>query len=682
MTGIDRTALVARHRVRLRGLDPSSPLSVGNGEFCFTVDPTGLQTFPDSYPVAARYGEAPGTLLGTLSNWGWHASPGRVELEPTMREYASPHGPALYADLGGSLDAVSASGQSPAEEWLRNNPHRLDLGRLGLWAGAAEQAADALSDVDQTLELATGIITSAFRLDGRGFAVRTCVHPGRDAIGVRVRGGGEFGIRLAFAAGSEAWSNAADWRHPEAHTSRVERTPTGWRILRTLDETVYTVVVTAPGSVLEEVGPHLFVVRPGVDTTDWPVTIEYLPADSRGEALGADEAFTASATHWSAFWQRGGALDLTDSDDPRAGELERRVVLSQYLSALSAGSLPPAETGLMLNSWRGKFHLEMHWWHHGWLAPWGRPELLERSLGWYEGIIDRARATARGQRLPGARWPKQVGPDGLEAPSPIGPFLIWQQPHPIHLAELVRRAQPGRATLERWAPIVVETAEFMAAYASGGPSGFELGPPLVPSQESYADTRATAKNPTFELAYWSWALEVAARWQEQLGRPVPARWREVAAGMSPLPVRDGRYVALGTPPFLERTDHPSMLAALGVVPATPLVDATTMRRTLDDVLADWRWETAWGWDFPMAAMTAARLGLPSLAVDCLLLDQPKNTYLANGHNRQDESLPVYLPGNGGLLLATGLLAAGSDTTGPAGFGPGWRARHEGIAPLP
>lgn len=398
--------------------------------------------------------------------------------------------------------------------------------------------------------------------------------------------------------------------------------------------------------------------------------------------LEADRVAAASAAHWSRFWEEGGALDLADSDDPRAGELERRVVLSHYLSALSAGSLPPAETGLMLNSWRGKFHLEMHWWHHGWLAPWGRPELLERSLAWYQGVADRGRATARGQHLPGVRWPKQVGPDGIEAPSPIGPFLIWQQPHPIHLAELLRRARPGRATLERWEPLVRETAEFMAAYAAAGPAGFELGPPLVPAQESYADTRARAKNPTFELAYWSWALEVAVRWLERLGRPVPARWREVAAGLAPLPVREGRYVALGTPPFLERTDHPSMLAALGVVPPTSLVDPATMRRTLEDVLGDWRWETAWGWDFPMAAMTAARLGLPEVAVDCLLLDQPKNTYLANGHNRQDDSLPIYLPGNGGLLLATGLLAAGSDTSAAVGFGPGWRVRHEGIAPLP
>src|SRR5438874_1449374 len=46
---IDRHALVSRHKVTMTSFDPLSPLSVGNGEFAFTVDPTGLQTFPELY---------------------------------------------------------------------------------------------------------------------------------------------------------------------------------------------------------------------------------------------------------------------------------------------------------------------------------------------------------------------------------------------------------------------------------------------------------------------------------------------------------------------------------------------------------------------------------------------------------------------------------------------------------
>ena len=53
-TVINREALVRRHNVEQDSLDPRSPVSVGNGEFCFTMDLTGMQTLPGEYPVAAR----------------------------------------------------------------------------------------------------------------------------------------------------------------------------------------------------------------------------------------------------------------------------------------------------------------------------------------------------------------------------------------------------------------------------------------------------------------------------------------------------------------------------------------------------------------------------------------------------------------------------------------------------
>src|SRR5271167_2068945 len=66
-TPIDRHALVTRHNVELRQFDVNNPLSVGNGEFAFTVDATGLQTFPEAFEKTIP--------LGTLSDWGWHTSP-------------------------------------------------------------------------------------------------------------------------------------------------------------------------------------------------------------------------------------------------------------------------------------------------------------------------------------------------------------------------------------------------------------------------------------------------------------------------------------------------------------------------------------------------------------------------------------------------------------------------------
>ena len=315
--------------------------------------------------------------------------------------------------------------------------------------------------------------------------------------------------------------------------------------------------------------------------------------------------------------------------------------------------MPPQETGLTCNSWYGKFHLEMHYWHAAHFATWGRPALLERSLGWYDAILPSAREKARQQGYAGARWPKMTAPDGRDSPSPIGPLLIWQQPHPIAMAEMIYAAHPTRDTLARYRDIVFESAEFMASYAHYDPKSarYVLGPPVIPAQENHPPRETW--NPTFELEYWDHALGIAQRWRERAGLAREPKWDDVRAKLSALPVKDGVYLAHENCPqtFTERNrDHPSMLGALGVLPGRK-VDRETMRRTLKKVFAEWKWADTWGWDFPMVAMTAASLNEPALAIDALSMETPKNTWLPNGHNWQRANLPLYLPGNGGLLLA-------------------------------
>ena len=130
---------------------------------------------------------------------------------------------------------------------------------------------------------------------------------------------------------------------------------------------------------------------------------------------------------------------------------------------------------------------------------------------------------------------------------------------------------------------------------------------------------------------------------------------------------------------------------LGVLPGRD-IDRPTMARTLDAVLKTWDWETKiWGWDYPMIAMTAARLGRPADAVSILLKDGPNNHYTPNGHCPQRGDLPVYLPANGALLAAVAMMAAGWDQPsldGIAAPAPGfphdgtWVVRAEGLHRLP
>ncbi|HEY3330284.1 MAG TPA: hypothetical protein VGK19_09715 [Capsulimonadaceae bacterium] len=677
---IDRKAVVSRHNVHLQDVDSLTPLSVGNGEFAFTVDVTGLQSLPALYDT--------GMPLGTQAQWGWHTAPPRevYDLAQTESPYAGPAGQAPYPDKL-TNDGV----QSEAAAWLRGNAHRLHLGRIGLVtrAGTSDDFAPIavrdLSDFDQTLDLWSGVIASEFRLGGAPVRVTTICHHTYDTIGIRLHSpllaSGCLAVRIAFCystSGEEAWADA------DRHTTVAAIDGREATFARTLDNDKYHVAVSLPPNshVAEACAPHTWdFTCSGSDELDLSFT--FSPTSTPSASRQFDEVMASSTACWQQFWESGAAVDLGKCSDPRAAELERRIVLSQYLTRIQCcGSLPPQESGLVMNSWHGKFHLEMHWWHAAHFAMWGRPELLAKSLPWYREILPMARRTAKRQGFAGARWPKMTDPSGRESPSTIGPFLVWQQPHPIYYAELLYRSNPTEAVLREHAEMVHETAEFMASYPTLDSDGrYVLGPPIIPAQESY-DVADGTINPTFELAYWYWGLSMAQVWRERLGLPRDERWDAVRDRLAKPTIRDGVYTAIETAPYTKYVDHPSMLMALGFVPPTPLIDANVMRRTLESVLEKWDWGSAWGWDFPVLAMTATRLDLASTAIDALLMDVPKNTYFRNGHNFQvTTSLPLYLPGNGGLLAAIAMMAGGLDDVAPKATLealPGWNATVEGF----
>ena len=59
-TPIDRQAVVSRHTITTTKTNAKSPAQVGNGEFAFGVDITGLQTF---------------VPFNTMAQWSWHSFP-------------------------------------------------------------------------------------------------------------------------------------------------------------------------------------------------------------------------------------------------------------------------------------------------------------------------------------------------------------------------------------------------------------------------------------------------------------------------------------------------------------------------------------------------------------------------------------------------------------------------------
>ncbi len=721
---IDREAVLFRNNPIITAADPLASLTVGNGHFATTVDVTGMQTYLDDYKK--------GIPLCAMSDWGWHSFPNIQGLKPSDSEkiFNLGHGhPEVYA-----IEYKSSKGDAPrnvaATEYLRVNPHRLNLGAVGIAlqdANGQSIALKALTDIHQQLELWNGQIISNYNADGQPVSVTTLGVHDRDAVAYRIstpllkKGQAAVTIHLPYPTGKHA-DDAADWSSIDRHSSRIllnKKDANFAEIEHKIDYTTYYLFIRWEGDAqLTEATPHGYLLSTNNDVLAFEV--EYLSKE-RAEARHVVLPFRfsdvqkATQKYWHSFWTETAFVDFGQCTDPRAKELERRVVLSQYLTRINcANNMPPQETGLTYNSWFGRPHLEMTWWHAVDFALWKQPKVVERMLDWYNKIAyPEAKKIAQRQGFKGIRWMKMTDPWAGEAPSNTGSFLIWQQPHYIYMAEEMYRANSSKETLAKYAKQVEETADFMADFVSyDKKSGKYYLQGATAMQESMS--KDFSYNHPFELAYWQYGLSVANQWRERQGLERNAEWDKITANMAPLPltkdgiitagmpkgktdnlksfdpfdaVASGAKPAVSTETFAEkcRNDHPACLGAFGLLPASAVCcDSVATNKTLDWVMQNWNWATTWGWDYGMTAMAAARLGQPETALKALLIDTQKNTYLKNGHNFQTaDRLRLYLPGNGALLTAVAMMCAGWDgCTEP--LNPGfpkdgrWNVRWEGI----
>lgn len=684
---INREELVNRHTIVVNKIDSLASLSVGNGRFAFTVDATGLQSFP------ARY--AKGVCLGTQSQWGWGSFKNEANYKVTeaYKYYDQYDRKIPYTvQLNEPLRAKEAT------NYFRQNVHRLQLGNIGfdlIKKNGKLATVNDIKNINQSLNPWTGEIKSHFTLEEVPVEVITVSHQTLDLISASVSSPliamGRLKIRVQFPYPTGEWADAGNnWANPNHHVSQAMGvSDDGAVIKRLVDSALYYTSLTWNGKAqLAEKQKHYFTITPAKDAKQFGFSCLFSEKQSGAKLPTFEITRDNSITEWKKFWSSGAAVDFSGSTDKRAFELERRIILSEYLTKIQcSGDFPPQETGLTYNSWFGKPHLEMHWWHGVHFALWGRPDLLNRSTDWYFNVEDKAKNIAKVQGFDGVRWQKMTDNQGNESPSSVGAMLIWQQPHFITFAELEYRDKNDKKVLEKYKDLVFQTADFMASFAhfDANKGCYVLGPGLIPAQERFK--AESTFNPTYELAYWEWGLKTAQAWRQRLGLERNKKWDDVVSKLSALPIQNGVYLAAESAPDSYtnpeyKTDHPSVLGTFGMLPETNLLDKDIMKKTFNLVWKDWSWNDTWGWDFPMTAMTAARLGLPEKAIDALMMNVQTNTYLVNGHNYQDDRLRIYLPGNGGLLTAIAMMCAGWDgnTKSNPGFPTDgtWKVEWEGF----
>ena len=719
--GINRQAVVTRNNPVITEADPLASLTVGNGHFATTVDVTGLQSFPFDYEA--------GVPLTAMSDWGWHKFENTGALTPSESEKSFDLGHGHQEVYAVEYKKQEDGRHKEATEYFRVNPHRLNLGAIGLELKDANGKSIALSDlraIRQELQLYDGKIESTFRANGEQVDVTTAALQDRDAVVYRIKtpllkdGRARISIRLPYPTGKHA-DAAADWTKPERHVSRIVATDAHSAVIEhQLDSTRYYLTMLWDGdAVFTECDRHYFTLTTTNDVLAFKAEYSQKPT-AKSQQLVFDQELKAIIKAWNRWWQEGAIVDFSQCTDPRARELERRVVLSQYLTQINcANNMPPQETGLTYNSWFGRPHLEMTWWHMVDFALWNRPKVVAKVLDWYNTTAyPVAKEIAQRQGFKGIRWMKMTDPWAGEAPSNTGSFLIWQQPHYIYMAEELYRATPTAETLKKYGQQVEETAEFMADFVTYKSNGTNRTNGVYFLQGATAMQESMSKdfsfNHPFELAYWQYGLSVANTWRERQGLNRNAKWDEICSKMSPLPknkegvytaglpkgkttglksfdpfdaVASGAVPSISTETFEEkcRNDHPAVLGPFGMLPAAPLCrDTVAAKKTLNWVMQNWNWQTTWGWDYGMTAMAAARLGQPETALKALLIDTQKNTYLKNGHNFQTaDRLRIYLPGNGALLTAIAMMCAGWDgcqNPNNPGFPQDgtWNVRWEGL----
>lgn len=707
---IDRKAVVTRHNVKISEIDTLASLSVGNGKFAYTVDATGMQTFPEKYQR--------GIPLGTEAEWGWdsYKNVNGYKFSETLKDVDQ-----YGRKISYSTQIKEPKRKKEAVEWFRQNAHLLQLGNIGLEItkkdGSLAKPED-IKAINQKLNLWTGKIESLFEIEGISVKVITVCHQEKDVLGFQIESDLiqqkrlKIRVRIPYPTGlwgdmGTKWEENQDvnisavaiagtdmgkkWEGKQDYKSNLKiKNKSEAIITHVMDSISYDINLKWKGTAqISKKQAHYFLISPSQNNTFELNTEFILTQKNKGAVPSFTEVEKSSVAGYDTFWKSGAAIDFEGSTDKRANELERRIILSQYLTKIQCtGSMPPQETGLTYNSWYGKPHLEMHWWHGVHFPLWGRPEYLENTLGWYENAFDKAKKIAQRQGFEGARWQKMTDSDGNESPSSVGAFLIWQQPHFITYAQLLYDSGKNqKEVLKKYNERVFATADFMASFAfyDKDKKRYMLGPGVIPAQERFV--AAQTFNPTYELAYWNWGLKTAIAWKKRMNQNVPKKWEAVLKDLSPLPVQNNTYLATESatdsytnPEF--KTDHPSVLGTFGMLPETSLLDKKIMKNTFDLVWNTWSWKKTWGWDFPMTAMCAARLQMPEKAIDALFMNVVTNTYLKNGHNFQSERLILYLPGNGGLLTAIAMMCGGWEgTTEPnPGFPKdgSWKVKSEGF----
>lgn len=607
---------IKQYNVEHHFLDIENPLSVGNGNLAVTVDGIGTQTFYDIYNTIP---------LTSISATCFVTDREKPVIKPQLYQ-AHRHSVGYF---------TSSKGQEDAFKRLRAYPYKFHFFLYELWNQNEKIKKEDISHLHQVLDIYEGVITSHFKINENLIQTRCMVDEEAEIFRFEIDQAIEFKIKLFFPKTN---CNAVGSTFPEC------------------DSFTYNL-------------GHLYRMteHEGFDaylTTNMKVTIL---KDCIELLIEKDSSYFELAIHENKRYHQASSFFEPIHINLNAlknEELKRRMILSMYLLKVnSCGTYPPSETGLTMNSWNSKFHLEMHPWHSLWLAKYGLASRLIKQLDYYKTILESSKKRAKEQGYLGARFPKMTSFLGEDSPSNIGPLLLWQQPHFLLMLDACYEATRDASLILKYDELLNEIILFLESFLYLGKDGYyHLDYPIIPAQECFDP--AWTRDPIFEAEYVRFAFQKMIEFKKMIHKPIKNLWYDYIEKMVMPAQMESCYLAVhdmqGKNTYQDFAyDHPLVLMPYSFIQSDRL-DKEVLKNTFRKVLETYHLEELWGWDFPMMALTAIHLGMKKEAIELLLLDTPKNQYLKNGHNKQANrtDLPLYLPGNGAFLLALKELIGG------------------------
>jgi hypothetical protein len=246
---------------------------------------------------------------------------------------------------------------NPTEEdisnWLIENPQRLSVANIGLFFGGGNITEDQLVEKSQDLDLWAGKVHSTFRYKGSEVSVQVWCHPTLPTVGIEIKSNllesRNLGVFFDFPYSDTSKFDApyvGVWNDTLHNTVKLHSTSSTASFEHIIDSNINDIMAkwNTEASVSGPLpGSNKFVLNSSNSDTLQLVVAFDATANSQYNLPSYDSIVAASKEWWADYWVSGAFIDLSATKNANATELQRRIILSQYLVAVNEASHNPPQ---------------------------------------------------------------------------------------------------------------------------------------------------------------------------------------------------------------------------------------------------------------------------------------------------------------------------------------------------